>query len=60
MVHVRVGGVTRAVEAQEGSSAVVELPKGLIEGYYPIEVSVDGGATFVGAGLAPDSGPYGL
>jgi hypothetical protein len=60
MVHVRVGGVTRAVEALEGSSAVVELPKGLIEGYYPIEVSVDGGATFVGAGLAPDSGPYGL
>ena len=52
MLHVRVAGVTRAVVASEGSAAVLELPRGLAPGHYPIMVSIDGGTTFVAAGPA--------
>ena len=56
LLHVRVGGVTRPVhprqpEAGSAPYAVAELPKGLIPAIYTVQVSADGGVTF----LPPDT-----
>lgn len=53
LLHVRAGGITRSVrglaDATGGSKAVFELPRGLQPGAYPVQVSADGGMTFVPA-----------
>lgn len=53
ILHIRAGGVTRAVKGMTvgttltgAAKAVLELPRGLRPGGYPVQVSADGGMTF--------------
>ena len=65
MLLARVGGVTQPIQASvqmrdagtsgdpPQASAIVELPRGLRPGVYPLEISADGGVTFLPASKDP-------